>query len=257
MKFPVVFVGHGSPMYVIEPNEFTPGWEALGAALPRPKAILMVSAHWYTKGTRVLTNPKPHTIYDFYGFPKALYEVQYPAPGATDLAEQITRLLDVPVTEDPDYGFDHGAWAVLRSMFPGADIPVTQLSIDATLPAKKHLQLGRQLRSLREQGVLIVGSGNIVHNLRMVEDSPGGFDWAYDFDGYIKNCILDGRFDDAANYSAAGDSAKYAVPTPDHFFPLMYVLGAAEEEDEVQVFNESCVMGSLSMTSYLFQAKKQ
>ena len=253
-KMPVLFVGHGSPMNALEDNEYTRGWEEIAKLLPRPKAILAVSAHWYTDGTRVTDAEYPKTVYDMYGFPEELYQIEYNAPGAPELAHLTKELLQKEVRIDNSWGFDHGTWVVLHKMFPGADIPVFQLSVDRNAPAELHYQMGKELKALREQGVLILASGNVVHNLQRVEwGMEKGYPWAEEFDGYIRDKIRNKEYDEVVHYEKVGQSARQAFPTPDHFFPLLYVLGAAEDSDQLTVFNESCVLGSLSMTSYLFQ----
>lgn len=257
MRMPALFVGHGSPMNAIEDNIFTRGWRALSEALPRPKAILSVSAHWYTNGTRVSNDLSPRTIHDMYGFPKALYEIRYDVSGAPEVAQMVMDKLTHPCRIDNSWGIDHGTWSVLHVMYPDREIPVLQLSVDGSAPAQVHLEIGRSLAALRENGVMIFGSGNVVHNLRRIRmDEPRGFDWAYAFDGWIKTHVLSRAFDKAADYYLAGDAAKLSVPTPDHFYPLLYVLGASHEMDQLEVHNEASVMGSISMTSYVFLDRK-
>lgn len=251
---PVIFIGHGSPMNAIENNSFTAAWEELGKTLPRPKAILAISAHWFVHGTRVLAAAHPKMTYDMYGFPDALYQIVYNAPGATDIAARIKNILGGEVMQDNSWGYDHGTWSVLHRMYPNHDIPLTQLSVNADISASAHFKLGEQLKALREEGVLIFASGNVVHNLRLLDwDNPdSAAPWAEDFDSQIKNFILAGEFDKVVNYRDLGHGAKMAVPTPDHFYPLLYALGAANRKDKVKVFNEARIMGSLSMTSYIF-----
>lgn len=251
MRMPVLFVGHGSPMNAITDNPYKDTWIRLGQLL-RPKAILCVSAHWYTKGTYVNPAETPEQIYDMYGFPKELYEVSYPAKGSPELAARVQTLLGEGVSANTDWGIDHGTWSVLKWMFPQADLPIVQLSIDGTQPAEFHYDLGTKLRALRDEGILVVGSGNIVHNLRRIDwKSEGGLPWAYEFDGLIKAAIVAGDHTPVIHYKDLGESAKLAVPTPDHYYPLLYVLGAADPADPVHCFNESCELGSLSMTGYL------
>lgn len=251
-RMPVLFIGHGSPMNAIEENQFTAQWEALGKSLPRPQAILSVSAHWFTPGSRMMDSPAPKTIYDMYGFPDELYEIVYGAPGSPHFAKQAKKLIGRTVETDNTWGFDHGTWSVLHRMYPKADIPVFQLSVDRDASFEEHFQTGRDLRALREQGVLIFGSGNIVHNLARIQwNMEGGYPWAEDFDNYIKQNILNGNHRDVIRFEKAGVSASLAFTIPDHFAPLLYVLGASDEEDSVSVLNESCILGSLSMTSYL------
>jgi 4,5-DOPA dioxygenase extradiol len=251
MKMPVLFVGHGSPMNAIEDNEYSRAWRALGRGLPRPRAILAVSAHWYAPGTRVNDAAHPRQIFDMYGFPQALYRLKYEAPGAPELAAEVRAL--VPATIDNRWGIDHGTWSVLCHMYPEADIPVTQLSVDYGAPAEAHYKMGQALRPLREKGILILASGNVVHDLRRVAwEMEGGFSWADEFDEYIRRAIVEDRPEDVVHYERAGACAREAFPTPDHFYPLMYALGAREQGEPVEVFSNRRVLGSLSMTGYRF-----
>ena len=253
-RMPVLFLGHGSPMNAIERNPFSDAWIELGKSLPKPKAILCVSAHWFVRGTRINDSPAPKMIYDMYGFPDELYRVQYPAPGSPEFAHKAAKLLGERATIDNSWGLDHGGWSVLRRLFPNADIPVFQVSVDATATPEVHFSLGKLLRPLREEGVLILGSGNVVHNLGMVDwESSGGFDWAKAFDEYIQTNVLSRSFDNVVHYHHFGADARFSVPTQDHFAPLLTVLGAIEPDDTIRVLNDACVLGSLSMTSYLFQ----
>lgn len=250
---PALFVGHGSPMNAIEENEFTQNWKRITEEFPKPEAILSISAHWYTEGTRVLDEKSPKMTYDMYGFPKELYEIEYKAPGAFELAHFTKELISKKVIIDNSWGFDHGTWSVLHVMYPKADIPVYQLSIDRTAKAEEHYDIGKKIKSLREKGVLILGSGNVVHNLSKINFSMnGGYDWADDFDNYIKNKIVNKEYEDVINYSKAGKSAELAFWTPEHFYPLLYVLGSSDD-DKLSVFNDKCTMGSMSMTSYLLR----
>ncbi len=251
-RMPALFVGHGSPMNAIEENDFSRGWEHIAREIPRPQAILSVSAHWYVPGSRINDSTAPNLIYDMYGFPKALYEVSYPAPGAPELAASVQRLLPGHVATDNSWGIDHGTWSVLRRMYPAADIPVTQLSIDRRLSAAEHYRMGRALGGLRDEGVLILGTGNVVHNLALVNwHMDGGFAWNDEFDGYIRDRIIEGDHESVINHHSAGASAKMAFTTMEHYYPLLYVLGASAHEDRVRVFNEAAVLGSISMTSYV------
>jgi len=253
-QMPVLFLGHGSPMNAIDQNVFSDVWIELGKTLQKPQAILCVSAHWFTRGTRVNDSLALKMVYDMYGFPDALYRVKYPAPGAPKIARHAARLLGDRAVIDNSWGLDHGSWSLLLRLFPDADIPVFQVSVDATATAEEHFALGKKLRPLRDQGVLILGSGNVVHNLRMVDwELSGGFDWAQTFDAYIKENVVSRSFDNVLQYQRAGSSARLSVPTPDHFFPLLSVLGASKPNDTVRVLTEACVLGSLSMTGYLFQ----
>ncbi|MDR1628964.1 MAG: 4,5-DOPA dioxygenase extradiol [Oscillospiraceae bacterium] len=252
-RMPALFVGHGSPMNAIENNEYSARWEALGKKLPRPKAILSVSAHWFTQGTRLTDASAPRMVYDMYGFPEALYRVRYPAPGSPEFAHEAAELLGPRARTDNTWGLDHGSWSVLCRMFPKADIPVFQFSVDAKASPGEHFAIGEKLSALRERGVMIFGSGNVVHNLSRVNwGMNGGYDWAEEFDAYIKSAVASRDFDPVINYEAAGSSAVLAFPTFEHFAPLLYVLGAAYEKDTLSVFNDSCTLGSLSMTGYLF-----
>jgi 4,5-DOPA dioxygenase extradiol len=253
-KMPVLFIGHGSPMNALEDNPFTDNWQNTASRLPRPAAILCVSAHWYTHGSRIMDEAHPKMVYDMYGFPDELYRIQYKAEGAPLLAHETKNLISRAVTVDNSWGFDHGAWSVLHRMFPAADIPVYQLSVDMNADAQTHFAIGQELRSLREQGVLILGSGNVVHNLGRINWSmKGGQPWAVEFDNYIIGKIKSREYNDVIHYESAGESSRLAFPTPDHFFPLLYVLGASDQDDRLTVFNDSCIMGSMSMTCYLFE----
>lgn len=254
-RMPLVFVGHGSPMNAIEDNDYTRSWKSIAERIPRPEVIISISAHWFTKGTRIMKEEAPKTIYDMYGFPKELYEVVYDAPGSPDFAGTAKELISKETEYDSSWGIDHGTWSVLVHMYPKRDIPVFQISIDAYAPPESHYKIGRELKSLRDRGALIFGTGNIVHNLRLVDWHMGskGFDWAYEFDDYIYDKIINKNHNSIINYKEMGDAARHAVPTPDHFYPLLYVLGATDEEDKVSVFNKSCELGSLTMTSYLWE----
>lgn len=252
-KMPVLFVGHGSPMNAIEQNPFTETWRALPEKLQTPKAILSVSAHWFTHGTRICDAPFPKMVYDMYGFPEELYKVVYPAPGAPDFARETMALLPVSASVDNSWGFDHGTWSVLRVIYPEAKIPVYQLSVDAYADMSTHYAIGRALAPLREKGVMIFASGNVVHNLSRVSwNMEGGFPWAREFDGYMRENILARADENAISFERAGAPAHLAVPTPDHFAPLLYALGATDAQDEIFVFNNACTLGALSMTGYLF-----
>ena len=248
---PALFVGHGNPMNAIGHNAWTRGWAAIGAALPRPRAILAVSAHWYVPETAVTAMPAPRTIHDFAGFPPALSAVRYPAPGDPALAERVAALLaPTPVRLDRSWGLDHGTWSVLVHMFPRADVPVVQLAIDGTQPPEFHLALGRRLAPLRDEGVLVVGSGNLVHHLhayawgsRPVEP----YDWALRFEARARELLVAGEDAALAAYEALGDDALLSVPTPDHYLPLLYVLGLRRAGDTVGFPVEGIDGGSVSM----------
>lgn len=254
-RMPLVFVGHGSPMNAIEDNDYTREWISMSERIPRPEVILSVSAHWFTKGTKIMNEEAPKTIYDMYGFPRELYEVVYNSPGSPSVAKLSKELISKETEYDNSWGIDHGTWSVLVHMYPDRKIPVFQISIDAYAPPEVHYNIGRNLRTLREQGVLIFGTGNIVHNLRLVDWHMGskGFDWAYEFDEYIYENIINKNHNNIINYKEMCESAKHAVPIPDHFYPLLYTLGATYEDDKISVFNKSCELGSLTMTSYLWE----
>ena len=254
-RMPVLFLGHGSPMNAIEENEFVQGFRAVAKTIPKPNAIIVVSAHWETKGTKVTAMEMPKTIHDFGGFPKALYEEQYPAPGSLALAEQTKNLIiSTDVRFDYDWGLDHGAWVVLKHLYPEANIPVVQLSIDYTKEAQYHYELSQQLSELRDKGVLIIGSGNMVHNLRKVDwkniDKIGyGYDWALEAREKMNNLILEGDYQSLINYKKQGKAFDLAIPTAEHYLPLLYILALKSKKDEVDLFNDKALAGSLTMTS--------
>ena len=244
-----LFLGHGSPMNVLHDNPYNRAFRQIGDSLPMPRAILCVSAHGYGNGTWVGSSPRPKLIYDFYGFPDALYQQQYPVSGCPELAEEVCRLL--PHAQlDPDMGLDHGVWTVLKPTVPNADIPVVQLSLDASLSSAEHFAQAKLLRPLREQGVLIVGSGNIVHNLRAYRPDAPPHQWAQAFRLGINSALQQGEFDRIADYlNQWGDDARLAAPTPEHFLPLLYVLAQHDDGQAVELFNDEIVGGTLSMTS--------
>jgi 4,5-DOPA dioxygenase extradiol len=250
-KMPVLFVGHGSPMNAIENNEFSQAWETMGKSLPTPKAILAVSAHWETNGTKVTAVDRPKTIYDFYGFPQELYAVTYPAPGSPALVDTVRRIVKMTEVEgDTGWGLDHGTWSVLKRMFPEANVPVVQFSLDRTKNPLYHYQLGQQLKELREDGVLIVSSGNIVHNLRaVIWDDAAKYDWAEAFDAKVKQWILDGDHAPLINFEQHGREAALAINSGEHYLPLLYTLGAKDEAEPVTFFADKVTYGSLSMRS--------
>ncbi len=254
-KMPVLFVGHGSPMNAIEDNVYSRKWRALGQELPKPRAILCISAHWLTRGTGVTAMLHPKTIHDFGGFPKALFDARYPAPGSPSIAQEVQSIVTgAQVSLDQEWGLDHGTWSVLLPMFPKADIPVLQLSIDYPKPGQFHYDLGRELAVLRQRGILIVASGNMVHNLRLAAfdhiDDPGfGFDWAKEMDQKFTSLIASGDHAQLIAWEKLGPAAKLAIPTPDHYYPLLYALGAQQPGDTVQLFNEGTVGGAFTMTS--------
>ncbi len=249
---PVLFIGHGSPMNAIELNEFSRGWQQVGKSLPTPRAILCISAHWETRGTFVTAAEKPRTIHDFGGFPQELYEVQYPAPGSPALANETRQLIsDTEVGLDSSWGLDHGAWSVIKHLYPDARIPVVQLSLDYTKSPQQHYEMARQLARLRRKGVLIIGSGNLVHNLRTINwrMPETGFDWAMEADSQIRNRIKEGNHQALMNYKQAGGAFNMAIPTPEHFIPLIYTLALQNKNEEATFFNAKTIMGSISMTS--------
>jgi len=250
-KMPVLFLGHGNPMNAIIENEFAHGWQQMGKSLPLPHAILCVSAHWETKGTYATAMKQPKTIHDFYGFPKALFDVEYPAPGSPVLAtETKNAVTKTEVGLDDDWGLDHGCWSVLKHLYPKADVPVVQVSLDYTKPAQWHYELAKELASLRNKGVLIIGSGNIVHNLRMIDfHNPGGFDWAIEANTKMKRLIETRNHQSLINYSSLGKEVQLSIPTPEHYLPLLYTLALQEENETISFFNDKTEVGSISMTS--------
>ncbi len=249
-KMPVLFVGHGNPMNAIEKNEYHNKWIELGKTLPKPKAILVVSAHWLTKGTKVTAMEKPKTIHDFGGFPDELFAQQYPVKGSPEFAKETQSLITTTkVQSDFEWGLDHGTWSVLLPMYPNADIPVFQLSIDYSQPPQYHYDLAKELSALRKKGVLIIGSGNIVHNLGMVNWNGKPYDWAIEFDEKIKKLIDEQNHSAIINYDKLGKIAQLAVPTNDHYLPLLYSLALQEKNETISYFNEKCEMGSVSMRS--------
>jgi len=257
-RMPVLFVGHGSPMNGIEDTEFSRRWTAMAEEIPVPKAVLVVSAHWFTKGTKVTAMDFPRTIHDFGGFPKELYDVQYPAPGYPALAQETAAMIHSTEVElSHDWGLDHGTWTIVRHMYPLANIPVLQLSIDYTKDAAYHYELAKEIEQLRDKGVLIIGSGNIVHNLRMVAwdrlyEPNYGYDWAKQINSTFKDLIANGDHESLIHYDRLGQEALMAIPTPEHYLPLIYTLGLKGKNDAVSFFNDQAVGGSLTMTSVKF-----
>ena len=252
---PVVFSGHGDPMIALRDDEVTKGMRKVGNDIlvkyGKPKAILAISAHWYTRGTFVQTDEQPRQIYDMYGFPDELYEVKYPLSGCKDLSDRVCELLGDGVSVDDSWGIDHGTWTVLVHMFPDADIPVVQLSVDGMLSGEEIMEIGKKLSVLRDEGYLIFGSGNVVHNLRMVNwNDPNGTEMTLEFNKYIIDALANGEDSKVIDYKT-GPYASYAVPTPEHYLPLIYCLGASEG-DEVSVFNNICNLGSMAMTGFVF-----
>ncbi len=253
---PALFVGHGSPMNAIEDGPFRRAWAGLGGSLPKPEAVLCVSAHWETRGVVVTGSELPPTIHDFHGFPEELFAVRYPAPGSPPLARRVASLLaDAGAGVDPTRGLDHGCWSVLVAMYPEADVPVVQLSLDSRQPGAFHYALAKELAPLREEGVLVLGSGNIVHNLWRADfGMDGGYDWADRFDASVRARIEAGDDAALADYRALGPDAALAVPTPEHYLPLLYALGARREADPVRFFSAATTLGSISMTSVVVGA---
>ena len=251
---PVLFIGHGSPMNGIEHNEFSDSWAKLAKEIPLPKAILVISAHWLSRGTKITAMDFPETLHDFGGFPKKLFEVRYPAPGNPELAKETAAIIQSAEVElTHDWGLDHGAWTVIRHMYPDATIPALQLSIDYTKGPQFHYELAKELSSLRSKGILIIGSGNMVHNLRMISfdrmDKEFGFDWAIEMNDIFKKHINNRNHQALVNYESLGSGAKLAIPTPDHYYPLLYSLGLQGENEEAVIFNDKLMAGSLTMTS--------
>ena len=250
---PAIFFGHGNPMNALAENPYTAGWRSLGVETPKPRAILSISAHWFVPGTGVTVSTAPRTIHDFGGFPRELYQVQYPAPGDPDLARRVQMLLQpLPVQLDNSWGLDHGTWSVLRHVYPRADVPVVQLSIDEGKPAAFHFGVGRKLAPLREEGVLIVGSGNLVHNLHAYawgRHAPDPYGWAIHFEDRAKELMLAGDTKPLVDYETLGREALLSIPTPDHYLPLLYVLGARQSGDAITFPVEGVDGGSISMLS--------
>jgi 4,5-DOPA dioxygenase extradiol len=256
-QMPVLFLGHGSPMNAIEENEFSEKWEELGKKLARPKSILCISAHWETRGTSVTAMQNPSTIHDFGGFPQALFNVQYPAPGSPALAEETKSIVKTAeVGLDDKWGLDHGCWSVVRRLYPDADIPVVQLSLDYYQKPQFHYELAKELSSLRKEGVLIIGSGNMVHNLGMMawdklNEKEYGFDWAIEANEKMKKFILADDHRELINYRSHGKEYDMAIPTPEHYLPLLYALALKEKDEKLTLFNDKLIAGSLSMTSVI------
>jgi len=256
--YPVLFVGHGSPMNGIEDNDFSRQWKKQVEHLPTPKAVLVISAHWLTTGTHITAMEHPETIHDFGGFPQELFDIQYPAPGSPAIADQTKSLItSTTVGLDHEWGLDHGTWTIVRHMYPNADVPVLQLSIDYSQSASYHYELAKQLKDLRKMGVLIIGSGNMVHNLGRVawdklSEPNYGYDWAIEANDMFKKLIKDKNHQSLIDYQKLGSSIALSIPTPDHYYPLIYALGVSDEKDNIQFFNDQLVGGSLNMTSVQF-----
>lgn len=255
-KMPVIFIGHGNPMHALADNSFTKTLAQIQKTVSKPKAILVVSAHWLTRGTYVSVNKHPKTIYDFGGFPDELFKVKYEPSGAPELANEIKeKIKTVSVLADEQMGLDHGAWTILKHMYPAADIPTFEFSIDYGKPASYHYELAKQLQFLRHKGVLIIGSGNIVHNLGMVDwkNPTGAFDWATEFDNTVKTLLDKGDDKSLVNYEALGKSAQLSIPTNDHYLPMIYTLGLKTDKEQVSYLYESMEMGSISMRSFIIK----
>lgn len=253
-KMPVLFLGHGSPMNAVEENEFVKGFRSISSEIVTPKAILVISAHWETKGTMVTAMENPPTIHDFGGFPNELYQIKYPAPGMPQLADEIrTNAKSTEILQDYKWGLDHGAWTVVMHMYPKANIPVIQLSLDYYKKPQHHYELAKELANLRNRGVLIIGSGNLVHNLSMIHwqklNENFGYDWALEANNKTKQLISEGNHGALIDFSKLGKAFDYAIPTPEHFLPLLYALALQEKNEEIKFFNDKPVGGSLTMTS--------
>jgi 4,5-DOPA dioxygenase extradiol len=254
-RMPVLFLGHGSPMNAIEDNEFVKGFKVIAKTIPKPNAILCISAHWLTNGTSVTAMSMPKTIYDFGGFPQALYDVKYPAPGSPALASHVQSLFEKDAIKlDDSWGLDHGAWSVLKHLYPNADVPIVQMSLDYSKSLSYHFELAKSLNTLRERGVLIIGSGNIVHNLGLVDfakinEVGFGFDWAIEAHQKVNDFIKNENYEAIINYNKQGRSIGLAVPSPDHYLPLIYSLALRQKQDKLHFFNDKLLAGSLSMTS--------
>lgn len=253
-RLPTMFIGHGNPMNAITCNPYRETWLELGKTLPRPQAILCVSAHWQTRGTQVCIAEQPKTIHDFGGFPKELFAQQYPAPGSPEYANRVCNLFTPGrITPTQNWGLDHGAWSILQSLFPAADVPVFQLSLDVNLDFSAHFALARQLASLRERGVMIIASGNIVHNLSELYPQAEPTDWALNFDHYVKTALETGDDPALINITRAGDSAELAVPSAEHYLPLLYIAAIRHAEDKMHFFTDTFDLGTLSMRSVSYQ----
>jgi 4,5-DOPA dioxygenase extradiol len=253
-KMPVLFLGHGSPMNAIEDNEFSKGWQAIGNSLPKPEYILCISAHWETRGTYITATENPPTIHDFGGFPEELFRVQYPAQGSPELAMKTKNIVaKTEIEPDEKRGLDHGCWSVLKNMFPNADVPVVQLSLDYGKNLQYHYELAKELSPLRKEGVLIIGSGNMVHNLGIIDwrNPDGGYEWAEEANLKLKNLILENEHEQLINYKTLGKAVELAVPTTEHYLPLIYILALKEKTENISFFNDKTVLGSISMTSVL------
>jgi 4,5-DOPA dioxygenase extradiol len=253
-RTPVIFIGHGSPMNALASNSYTGALGKLKELCPAPRAILCISAHWMTEDTRVTYMQQPKTIHDFFGFPPELFAIQYPAPGSPEIAELVCSTVNTPriIPDDKTWGLDHGTWSVLRHIYPAADIPVVQLSLDMTRPAHYHYHIGQQLASLRDEGILIIGSGNIVHNLRRIDRSTDAtpYDWAVEFDNWVRDRLLEKDFDALVNDMTATDAGRLSIPTPEHYLPFLYILGAGGQSEDLQFHYEAMQNASISMRTF-------
>lgn len=253
---PAVFAGHGSPMYAIEPNRYTEVWARLGKSLRRPDAILLISAHWVTRGVWVTAMPKPKTIHDFGGFPQELFDIQYPAPGCPALAHRVKELLETPVVlEEYEWGIDHGAWSVLKYLYPDADVPVVQLSLDGSLSSREHYELAKKLQALRDENILILGSGNVVHNLRTIHwgEDAKPFPWANEFNDFFVSEMNANHHESLINWEQFGDAAHLSVPTPEHYWPALYILALQKDDETPKVLSNGLELGSISMLTFSIQ----
>ena len=248
---PVAFIGHGNPTNAIEDNSFSRTWKTIGKQIPKPKAIVVISAHWQTNGTWITAMENPRTIHDFYGFPPPMYYQQYPAPGDPVLTNAIVEQNPAIFSKDFDWGFDHGTWSVLKPMFPDADIPTIQISLDHTKSAEHHFDLAKKLMILRSRGVMILGSGNIVHNLSLVKFSDDAYDWAIEFDETVRDKIDQRNFADLIKYEKLGQAAQLSIPTNEHYLPMLYVLSLLRDNEDLHYFNDITIMGSISMRSFI------
>ncbi|MEN9379837.1 MAG: hypothetical protein RJB15_1530 [Pseudomonadota bacterium] len=253
---PAIFAGHGSPMYAIESNRYTAAWTALGKSLKRPDAILVVSAHWVTRGTWVTAMANPKTIHDFGGFPQALFEIQYPALGSPALADRVKELLNVPVVlEENEWGIDHGAWSVLKYLYPNADVPVVQLSLDGSMSAQEHYDLAQQLKPLRDENILILSSGNVVHNLRTIhwQDDALPYPWAKDFNEFFAAQLHAKHHEPLIEWEKYGEAAHLSIPTPEHYWPALYTLALQHEDEGASIYTDGIEMSSISMLGFSIQ----
>jgi 4,5-DOPA dioxygenase extradiol len=255
-RIPVLFIGHGSPMNAISSNSYTEDLKALSAVIPEPDAVLVVSAHWLTQGTRITSGKKPEQIYDFYGFPKELYSIKYQPPGSPEIASMITDLAEgITIIPDEDRGIDHAAWAVMKHVFPDANIPVLELSLDMNAPAEYHYKAGTALAPLRDNGILIVGSGNIVHNLLIMDYYEGvkPAEWAVEFDEKVKQYLINDKHSELINYEKWGKISRYAVPTNEHYLPMLYSAALKQDGEKIDFIHESIQYGTISMRSFIIR----